>query len=143
MKIIISGSLDFTNQIKEISENLKNMGHEVKIPKTAEDIINKNLSLEKIIKEKNNGEIVKRGIQIDAIRKHYKKIKEADALLVLNFDKKSIRNYIGGATLIEMGFAHVLDKKIFLLNGIPRMSYTDEIEIMNPEVLNGNLGKIQ
>ena len=39
----------------------------------------------------------------------------ADAVLVLNYDKKGIKNYIGGNTLMEIGFAHVLNQKIFLL----------------------------
>lgn len=34
----------------------------------------------------------------------------SDAILVLNYDKKGIKNYIGGNTLMEMGFAHVHDK---------------------------------
>ena len=34
-----------------------------------------------------------------------------------------------------MGFAHVLNKKIYLLNNIPEMSYSDEIRAMQPIVL--------
>jgi len=142
MKIILSGSLDFTKEITEIAEKLERMGHCVTIPKTSEDIINKNVSFDTIMEEKSSGKIVERGIKIDAIRKYFHKIKESDALLVLNFDKKSVKNYIGGATLIEMGFAHALNKRLLLLNGIPDMHYTDEIRIMEPEVLEGRLDKL-
>ncbi len=38
-----------------------------------------------------------------------------------------------------MAFAHVLGKKIFLLNSIPKMSYSDEIEAMKPIIINNNL----
>jgi len=48
----------------------------------------------------------------------------------------------GSMTLLEMGFAHILNKKIFLLNDIPEMIYTDEIEAMQPIVLNGDLTKL-
>jgi predicted RNA-binding protein with PUA domain len=42
-----------------------------------------------------------------------------------------------------MGFAHALGKKIFLLQGIPDLSYRDEIMAMKPIILNGNLNKIK
>ena len=42
-----------------------------------------------------------------------------------------------------MGFAHVLNKKIFILNDIPEMIYIDEIKAMQPIILNGNLAKIK
>lgn len=41
-----------------------------------------------------------------------------------------------------MGFAYVLKKKIFLLNPIPELSYSDEIKAMKPIVLDGDLKKI-
>jgi hypothetical protein len=42
-----------------------------------------------------------------------------------------------------MGFAHVLDQKIYLLNPIPDMPYyRTEIEAMKPIVINGNFSLI-
>ena len=143
MKIVICASLDFTNQIKEVASQLIGLGHEVEIPKTSEAILNGEISLEQIIIMKEKGEISKRMITLDVIRYYFKKIKEGDAILVLNYEKKSIEGYIGGNTFLEMGFAHVLNKKIFLLNEVPYMSYKDEIEAMQPIVLNGDLSKIQ
>lgn len=67
----------------------------------------------------------------------------ADAILVANFDKNGIKNYIGGNTLMEIGFAHVLNQKIFLLNPIPEIKYyKSEIEAVKPVIINGDLGKI-
>lgn len=44
---------------------------------------------------------------------------------------------------MEMGMAYVNDKKIFLLNDIPKDSaYLDEIEAMDPICLHGNLNNI-
>ncbi len=142
MKIVICSSLDFTYEIKEIANKLKERGHEVVVPKTSGMILNGELSLEQIKKEKENGEIVKRAIKHDVIKLHFNKIKEADAILVLNLDKKSIKNYIGGNVFLEMGFAHVLNKKIFLLNDIPDMHYKTEIKTMQPIIINGDLDKI-
>jgi predicted RNA-binding protein with PUA domain len=65
-----------------------------------------------------------------------------DAILILNLEKNGIKGYIGGNTFLEMGFAHVLNKKIFLLNPISEMGYEDEIVAMKPVILNGDLDKI-
>ena len=73
----------------------------------------------------------------------YNCITKSDAILVCNYDKNGIKNYIGGNTLMEIGFAHVHNKKIFLLNPIPEVSYKDEIGAMCDVILNGNLNKIK
>lgn len=143
MKIAICASLDFTNKIIDIAKQLTKQGYEVIIPKTSEMILNKEVTLEQILKEKENGEIFKRAIRQDSIRYYFEVIKKVDAILVLNFDKKGIKNYIGGNVFLEMGFAHILDKKIFLLNAIPAIFYKDEIEVMQPIILNGDLDKIK
>jgi len=142
MKIAICASLDFTKQIKEAADQLVNLGHEVVIPKTSEMILNGEVTLEQILKEKAAGEISKRAIKNNVIRAYFNKIKESEAILVLNLDKRGIKNYIGGNVFLEMGFAHVLEKKIFLFNEIPDMLYQDEIEVMQPIILNGDLNKI-
>lgn len=68
----------------------------------------------------------------------------ADAVLAVNLDKHGIKNYIGGNTFLELGFAHVLNQKIFLLNPIPDMPYyKTEIVAMKPIVINGDLSQIR
>ena len=68
----------------------------------------------------------------------------ADAVLVLNYDKNGIKNYIGANTFMEMGFAHILNQKIFVLNPLPEFEfYRTEIEAMRPIILNGDLSKIK
>ncbi|PIS41507.1 MAG: hypothetical protein COT25_02780 [Candidatus Kerfeldbacteria bacterium CG08_land_8_20_14_0_20_42_7] len=61
---------------------------------------------------------------------------------MLNYSKKGVNDYIGGNALMEMGFAYVNNKKIFLLNDIPGMQYTDEIRAMHPIVLHGDLANM-
>lgn len=74
-------------------------------------------------------------------------IKSMDAVLVLNYDKnkdsKISKNYIGGATFLEMYDAFRFGKKIFLINEIPEGMLFDEIEGFNPIILNGNLELIK
>ena len=144
MKIIICGSIDFTPTIKEIADILGKHGHEVEIPLTSQRIINGELTLEDFKNEKTkSGDGAFRKIQDDVIKRYYNKINESDAILVLNLEKNGIINYIGGNTLLEMGFAHVLDKTIYLYNNIPDLSYTDELNAMQPIVLGGDLLKIK
>ena len=80
----------------------------------------------------------------DYIRQHYNHILQSDAILIVNLEKKGIKNYIGGNCLMEMGMAYVNNKKIFLLNDIPAgVSYIDEIIAMEPVCLKGDLSAIQ
>jgi len=143
MKITICASLDFTNEIKDVYDKLIKQGHEASIPKTSEAILSGEISLEQIKKEKETGEISNRAIRENSIMRHFKKVEEADAILVLNLEKKGIQGYIGGNTFLEIGLAYFLNKKIFLLNDIPEMPYTDEIRGMQPTILNGDLSGIK
>jgi hypothetical protein len=74
---------------------------------------------------------------------HYNEIVNSDAILVLNFDKNGINNYVGGNTLMELGFAYVHGKKIFMLNPIPDMQYRAEIEAVEPIIINGDINLIR
>jgi len=143
MKIVICASIEFTPKIKEIADILVNNGHEVDIPLTCQRIINGELTLEEFKNEKQkNGDGAFRKIKDDVIRLHYNKIKNSDAIFILNLEKNGIANYIGGNTFLEIGFAHILNKKVYLYNDIPDMAYTDEIIAMQPIVLNGDISKI-
>lgn len=143
MKIVICGSIIFTPKIKEVADYLIKKGYEVELPFTSQRIINGELTLEEFKNEKqNNGDGALRKIKDDLIKRYYEIMKGADAVVVVNLEKKGIANYIGGNTFLEMGFAHVLNKKIYLYNDIPDLSYTDEIKAMQPIALRGDLSKI-
>jgi hypothetical protein len=43
----------------------------------------------------------------------------------------------------SMNFAYVLCKKIFLLNPIPKINYSNEIESMKPVILDNDLNKLK
>lgn len=124
----------------EFRDKLDSMEHKGIICPVMEDLaLGRNPELLKQI-EIDHGKAKKEG---GYIKWYYDAICESDAILVLNFDKKGIKNYIGGNTLMEIGFAHVNGKKIFLLNPIPTdVSYVDEIKAMADVVLNGDLSKI-
>ena len=144
MKITICASVDFTPKIIEIKKELEGMGHTANIPYFTTMILNGEMRFEDYLKAKENGDFDLRQKQsVDMMQRYWDFIKNSDAILVLNLEKKGIKNYIGGSTLMEMGFAYGFEKKIYFYNPIPerseRMHYVDEIMDMDPIVLNGDL----
>ncbi len=137
MKIVICASMSIAPEIIEAKEKLQNLGHQVNIPKNAELYASGSLSPE------TRKESVDNKIGGDLIKRYFDLIDSSDAILVLNLDKGKIKNYIGGNTFLEIGFAHILKKKIFLFNEVPNLLYKDEILAMKPMILNGNLEKIR
>ncbi|MCX6811672.1 MAG: hypothetical protein NT039_03205 [Candidatus Berkelbacteria bacterium] len=129
MKIAICSSTFFEREIIKVAERLRGMGHQVITPFLTERIIGK-----------ERHDILK--VEKDLIRYYFEKIKKVDAVLITNFDKNGIKGYIGGNTLMEMGFAYVLHKPIYLLSKVPELSYRTEIKAMKPIILKGDLEKI-
>ncbi|MDD4271796.1 MAG: hypothetical protein PHF50_03250 [Patescibacteria group bacterium] len=143
MTITICGSISSTPKIKEVSDKLLAMGHKTYLPYTSLKIINGEMTMEEYLHEKEkNGDGAFRKIKEDLIKRYYNFIKESDAIIVLNIDKNGIKNYIGGNVFLEMGFAHVLSKKIYLYNNLPDIIYLDELKAMQPIIINGDLSKI-
>lgn len=137
MIITICGSMVFSKKMLETQQLLEDAGHTVYVSGTTKSYLGKteHEAEHLAIKIKNES---------DAIKQHYKKIEKSDAILVLNFEKKGIDNYIGGNTFLEIGFAFVLEKKIYLLNPVPKISYYEsEIKSMRPVILNNDLANIE
>lgn len=144
MKIVICGSVNFPEKIREIRAGLLERGHEVVIPYSLERYgINDYCEAERL---KRGKEFV-RNVKPDLTIRHFNEIRNADAILVVNVDKNGIPNYIGGATFAEMMIAFYFGKKIFLLNPVPthkKMDFLrDEIECTGPVVLDGNLDLVK
>ncbi len=137
MRIGIIGSMQFTERMVETRDRLIATGHDAFLTTLHEPLLGKTDKEKERIKlyQKKN---------LDAIREFWRMMQGADAVLVLNFDKGGVKNYIGGNTLMEIGFAHVLGQRIFLWNPIPDIPfYRSEIEAMKPVVINGDLGLIR
>ncbi len=128
--------MQYTEQMLEMRDKLNALGHNAFVTDLHKPFIGKTDEEKEVIKihQKNNK---------DAIREFWGSMQGADAVLVVNLDKHGISNYIGGNTFLEIGFAYVLNQKIFLLNPIPDIQfYKTEIEAMKPTILNGDLAKI-
>ncbi len=129
--------MQFHEEMRKIKKALEEMGHTVYVPKSI-DL----MDTTGYVHPTEDEERIEAKIEYDFIREHFRKIELADAILVLNYDKKGIANYIGGNTFLEIGLAFWLGKKVYLLNPIPTMDYKTEMHAMQPTVLNGDLTKI-
>lgn len=119
--------------VLKVQSELTTLGHEVVIPATAQTAAEQGIEAYETATAKVHG---------DLIRGYFSQIQQADAVLIVNEHKNGIDDYIGGNTLIELAFGLVLNKRCFIYNDIPEMSYTDEILAMAPTVLHGDLGGI-
>lgn len=135
MTIVLCASMSFAKEAADTALALERAGHKVLRPLSHE------LWLEHGMEKGKEGELEFMR-EYDLMRKHYEYMKRTDALVVLNFEKSGVPGHIGGGVLMEMGFAHVLHKAIYLLHPIPRVPYRDEIEVMNPIILYGDLKNI-
>lgn len=147
MKITICGSIAFYDEMIDAKSKLLSLGHEVDLPPfEIQDDTGKMIPVKEYY-ERRKTETSNIGWIWDekerAMHLHFEKIEWSDVILVLNYDKNEIENYIGGNTLIEMGVAFYLKKKIFLYNPIPEINYKEEILGMKPILINGNLEVIE
>jgi hypothetical protein len=146
MKITICGSIAFYDEMLNKKRELEALGHTVLLPPsevrgaTGELIpVGEYYALRKAAGDDvawiwDNKE--------RAMRDHFVKVATADAVLILNCNKKDIAGYVGANTLLEMGLAFYLNKKIYLLTPIPFMDCREEILGMRPQVINGDINLI-
>lgn len=126
-----------SKEMLEIEKKLQALSHEVVLPSFTCDYA----ALEGI--EEMHLESAQNKIKHDLIRGYYEKIKDGDAILVINIERRGVKGYIGGNSFLEMGFAHIFSKPIYLLEDIPDVNYRDEIETMRPIIIYGDLSLIK
>ena len=136
MKILVVCSKHFYHKIPEIKNYLEQQEHKITLPNSFDEPFS-----EDVMREKEKEEYV--NWKRKMLEESQNKIKGIEMVLVLNFEKKGIPNYIGGATFLEIYEAWKLNKKIFFYNPLPNCSFTDELVGMNPQIINGNLSKIK
>ena len=138
-RLVLCGSMSLAKEMLDIKAKVETMYPDisVEVPGGAEvcaSYINANDKLERAEDKIAN----------DWIRHHWSFIKDSDAILVVNSPKCGVENYIGANSFMEMGFAHVLNRRIFILHDIPELEfYCDEIVAMKPICLHGELSKLK
>ena len=139
MKLLVICSKNFYSEIENVKRKLEERNIEVFLPNCYDepDTEQKMWELGKKKHQEFKAKMYKQSEEI---------ISNMDAVLVLNLDKEKngqvLKNYIGGATFLEMYDAFRLGKKIYLYNDIPTGMLYDEIEGFNPIIINKNLDKI-
>lgn len=140
MKILIICSKKFYSKIEEVKKILEEKNNEVFLPNCYDDPTaeQKMWDLGKEEHQKFKAKMYKQSEET---------ISKMDAVLVLNLDKEKegeiFKNYIGGATFLEMYDAFKLGKKIYLYNDIPNGMLFDEIEGFGPIIIKGDLNLIK
>lgn len=136
MKIFIWCSRHLDDKVEPIKKELEEKGHSITFPNSYDNPL-KEEEMKKISQEEHSkwkGSMIK--LQDE-------KIQANDAILVLNFEKKGVANYIGGATFLEIYKAWDRGKKVFLLNPIPDNIFKDELIGINPTIIYGDLEKVK
>lgn len=147
MRITICGSIAFFDEMNTIKKQLESLGHEVKLPPyEIKDDTGKMIPVKEYYDKRKSETKYISWIwdrKKEAMKNHFEKVEWCDAILVLNYTKNNILNYIGANTLMEMGLALHLNKPIYLLHSIPEISYKEEVLGMKPIIINDNLKQIK
>lgn len=140
MKLTLCGSIAFINEMDTLRQKLEALGHEVKMPPMTGTDHHGNAisSLEYYAIKKQVGDDLTHPFWAGheaRIRAHFDKVAWCDAVLIANYDKNGVAGYVGPNTLMEMGLAFFLRKKIFMLQPIPAVPWREEILGMKPVVI--------
>jgi len=135
MKIFVICSKKFYDQIPPIKDELEKSGHIISLPNCFDDPETED-------RYRNLGTKEHAEWKATMLKHSTDVIENNDAVLVLNFEKNGMKNYVGGATFLEMYDAFRLSKKIFLYNDIPEGILHDEIKGFGPILIQGDLSKI-
>jgi nucleoside 2-deoxyribosyltransferase len=136
MKIMILGSMTFAEEMLAAEQQLQELGFEGISPFDAKEHAQDTTLIDDF--ERN----LRYCIEENVMRKGFQQVADADAVLVLNHEKNGVPGYIGTSALMEMGIAHWLGKRIFLLHEPPapeQCRWAHEVQIMQPTILHGVL----
>jgi hypothetical protein len=131
MHIVLCGSMSAAASMIRLSHDLETLGHSITMPENIQEHAN-DVFIENAAEKK----------ELDVFKKYFMEIQNADAILVCNEPKGDQQNYIGPNSLIEMAFAHVFDKTIYILHDVPPGNFRDEIDAMHPIALHNSLNNI-
>lgn len=134
MKIFLICSKAFYDRLALIKESLEKMGHQITLPNCYDCPETESLYRGKEEHARWKASMIRHSEQV---------ISGVDAVLVVNYDKNGYKNYIGGATFLEIYDAFRLNKKIYFMNELPDGMLKDELIGFNGVVINGELGKIK
>ncbi len=139
--IVICSSASFYEQVVGVESQLVELGFDVVIPKSARAMkAAGNYTVSKTWYD-NPDDYVKKA---DLMRTHFREIERGDIVLIANYEKHGVANYIGPNVLMEMGIAFYFNKPIYILNDLPADSpFEEELKGFLPTILHGDLSAIR
>ena len=127
----------FAKEMLDTKKRLQEFGHEVSIPCDTELHIADPLLRNDFARDKEHVQ------GNDIMHRCFSLIAESDAVLALNHHHNDVDGYLGASTLMEIGLAGHLRKKIFLLNPVANgQRYIHEVDVLGGIVINGDLAKV-
>ena len=140
MRIMICGSMTFSKEMVEAKKKLESLGHTIALPCD----IDTHLQDEGFIDDLEKDYL--HCVENNVMKKCMDFIAESEAVLVLNYPKNGIDGYIGTSSLMEIGLAYYLGKRIFLLHEPPhptKARWAHEVKIIKPTVINSDFERIR
>lgn len=148
LRITVCGSMAFARQMEWVASELEDAGHTVEAPVlkfVADGGGDSRVSFGDLLASRGGPAAFPPHHEIwdakrSAIDEHLKKVRWADAIVVVNGSKNGIGGYIGGNTLLEISEAYGCGTPIFILNPISSdVQVIDEVLGMAPTILDGDL----
>ena len=136
MKIMICGSMSFAKEIRELQNQLTILGHDVSVPCDTDLHIENPGFIDELDTDREHL------IENNIMKKCFDILTDSEAVIFLNLPKNGIDGYIGTSSLMEMGLAYYLGKKIYLMYSHPNPRehrWAHEVASFRPSVLNGSI----
>ena len=130
-RVVICGSMAFYNQMLEHEKQLNRAGVKVVIPNVDRET-RYAVAEEDFLENKRRSSM-----------KHIGRVRSrlTWAILILNYDKHGIPDYIGANTFAEIAIAVSHSKIVYLYQGVPTF-YRDELAAWQAISLNGDLSRL-
>jgi nucleoside 2-deoxyribosyltransferase len=145
MRLTICSSATFAQESREIRKKLEEKGVDALLYPQTVRVKKKTMNVREFyaMRKKNlTEELLTTKKQL--MDEHIDKIKNSDAVLILNFDKPKNPGYVGGNSFLELGVAYALGKKVFIWKKpTDTLPYYEEIMAMRPIIIEEDLEKIK
>ncbi|MFA6131647.1 MAG: hypothetical protein WC702_01070 [Patescibacteria group bacterium] len=128
--------MSFAKEMVELQNQLRGFGHDVAVPCDAELHVGKPDLIDDLDNDRQHL------IENNIIKKCFDLLAGSDAVVFLNLPKNGIEGYIGTSSLMEMGLAYYLGKKIYLMYPHPDPNvhrWAHEVASFKPIVLNSEV----
>ena len=120
-QLCFCGSMSVIDAMEEISRVARELGYRVSVPDRGES-------------ELPFGTLAQAqavAIKRRQIQAHIAKIRDADMVILANYEKNDTEGYIGPSALLEAGIAHALGKPVVTLFPIGRQGCQLEVEAIS------------